>query len=95
MDTKECRTRSQFEEIIETHHNGNLSRSYELAEEYGFHASDLREFYVQEDWWFDSTALVSIAEGAERIRGQKERHDAVKDALEKMYKNLFNEELKL
>jgi len=71
-EIKQYRTPSQFQEILETHLNGNLTASYKLAEEYGFYASDLRESYTSEYYWFDVTALISIAEGAERIRGEKE-----------------------
>ncbi len=62
------RTQKQYEEILNTNHNGNLTKSYELAEFYGFHATDLREFYTEEYYWFDVTKLISIAEGAEKIR---------------------------
>ena len=81
----EYRTKQQFEEILNTNHYGNLTKSYELAEEYGFFASDLREFYTSEYYsfdgssefytpeyyWFDVTRLISIAEGAERIRNER------------------------
>ena len=64
----ELRTQQQFIEIISTNHNGNLTKSYELAEGYGFYASDLIKHYDEESWWFDVTKLISIAEGAMMVR---------------------------
>ena len=75
----EYRTKQQFEEIINTNHNGNLTKSYELAEEYGFHASDLREFYTEEYYWFDVTNLISIAEGAMMVRLVQEQENSKMD----------------
>ena len=72
----EYRTKQQFEEIINTNHNGNLTKSYELAEEYGFHASDLIEFYTEDYYWFNVMKLISIAEGAERVRAEIELKQA-------------------
>jgi hypothetical protein len=72
----EYRTKQQFEEIINTNHNGNLTKSYELAEEYGFHASELRVFYTEEYYWFNVMKLISIAEGAERVRAEIELKQA-------------------
>jgi len=67
----EYRTAEQFAEIIETNNNGNLSHSYELAEEYGFYASDLIEHYTKEHYWFNVLKLIQIAEGAMEIRNLK------------------------
>jgi len=75
----ELRNQQQFEEIINTNHNGNLTKSYELAEEYGFHASDLREFYTEEYYWFDVTNLISIAEGAMMVRLVQEQENSKMD----------------
>ena len=75
----ELRNQQQFEEIITTNHNGNLTKSYELAEEYGFHASDLREFYTEEYYWFDVTNLISIAEGAMMVRLVQEQENSKMD----------------
>jgi len=75
----EYRTKQQFEEIINTNHNGNLTKSYELAEEYGFHASDLIEFYTEDYYWFNVMKLISIAEGAERLRAEQELRSAWED----------------
>ncbi|MEO1942956.1 MAG: hypothetical protein ABGY11_01520, partial [Candidatus Thioglobus sp.] len=75
----ELRTQQQFEEIITTNHNGNLTKSYELAEEYGFYASDLREFYTREYYWFNVTNLISIAEGAMMVRLVQEQENSKMD----------------
>ena len=75
----ELRNQQQFEEIITTNHNGNLTKSYELAEEYGFYATDLREFYTEEYYWFDVTNLISIAEGAMMVRLVQEQENSKMD----------------
>ena len=50
IEKKEYRTQEQFDEIIETIINGNYRQAGQMAVDYGFYATDFKNFVVNTEW---------------------------------------------
>jgi len=75
-ETKQYRTQEQFDEIIDSVINGNYSQASQLTVEYGFDATDLKNFVDNTEWvhnheYFDVIDLYWVIEGATTIRMQQ------------------------
>ena len=76
-EEKEYRTQEQFDEIVESVINGNYRQAGQLTVDYGFYATDFKNFVQNTEWvhnheYFDIENLYWVIEEAERIRQQKE-----------------------
>ena len=74
---KEYRTQEQFDQIIDSVINGNISQASQFAVEYGFDATDLKNFvdnteYVHNHEYFNVVDLYWVIEGATTIRMKNE-----------------------
>jgi len=72
----EYRTQEQFDEIVESVINGNYSQAGQLTVEYGFDATDLKNFVDNSEWvhnhkYFDTEDLYWVIETATTIRMQQ------------------------
>ena len=72
----EYRTQEQFDEIVESLINGNYRQAEELTVDYGFYATDLKNFVDNTEWvhnhkYFDVVDLYWVIEGATTIRMEK------------------------
>jgi len=72
----EYRTQEQFDEIVDSVINGNYSQAGQLTVEYGFDATDLKNFVDNSEWvhnhkYFDTEDLYWVIETATTIRMQQ------------------------
>ena len=72
----EYRTQKQFDEIVESVINGNYSQAGQLTVDYGFDATDLKNFVDNSEWvhnhkYFDTEDLYWVIETATTIRMEK------------------------
>jgi len=72
----EYRTQEQFDEIVESVINGNYSQAGQLTVDYGFDATDFKNFVDNSEWvhnhkYFDTEDLYWVIETATTIRMEK------------------------
>lgn len=65
------RTLEQFTTIAENAYNGNWSDAFNNCVDFGFYANDLIKMNEEHELIQDVTDLAILAEGAMKIRGQK------------------------
>ena len=69
----EYRTQEQFDEIVHCVINGNYSQASKFTVEYGFYATDFKNFVDNTEWvhnheYFNVVDLYWVIEGATTIR---------------------------